>query len=244
VTGSRSNQAWEEAGGRATSPSSGRTSRRCWRSSSSRPMRSVTRASATTRCSRRSSPACASPSWRPFSTACGRSSSRSSGACSTVRPPTRRSSTGPTRTTASSSSRAACSATSASTSRRAAGQLHAPLLRRPRPHRRAPHHAGLRLARARLSLLDDARGGARALRAGPRHGAPPHVPGPRAVARPARVAEPVLGERRRPLAGLLAALPARRRAMFPGSSTTSGPRRWPAASTRSPRRRSASTPTR
>ena len=48
---SRSNEAWERARGRRTSPSGSPSSRPCWPSRSSRPRRSPTAATCTTRCS-------------------------------------------------------------------------------------------------------------------------------------------------------------------------------------------------
>ncbi len=127
----------------------------------------------------------------------------------------------------------------------APGHLDASVLRRPRPAGRADDDALLRLARAGRAAVVDARVRPRPLRAGHAGGVRPHRRGPRAVARPARVAVAVLGERRRPVAPVLVALPAGRAGVLPGASRAASA--WTtscAASTPSRRAPSASTPTR
>ena len=99
-----------------------------------------------------------------------------------------------------------CCRSSASTTTR--GGSTRPCTRSPRGdgHQRHPRHDALLPAQPRRPLRDDARVRPRPLRAPGRRGARAHAARARRVARPARVAEPDVGEPRRPLAAVLARL--------------------------------------
>ena len=90
---------------------------------------------------------------------------------------------------------------------------------------RHPHHDALLHRRARGPLRDDARVRARALRASGRPVARALAARARRLARAARVAEPHVGEPRRPVAAVLAPLlPARSRSSSPTRSPGTTPR--------------------
>src|SRR5581483_1902952 len=81
-----------------------------------------------------------------------------------------------------------------------------PPVRTPRQHAGHPDHDPLLRGQARRPVRDHARVRTRALRASSRSGARTDAAGVGGVARDARVAEPDVGEPRRPLAAVLAVL--------------------------------------
>ena len=104
--------------------------------------------------------------------------------------------------------------------------------------RRASHDA-LQRDRARLDLVDDARGRPRPLRARHRALPPAHAARELALARPERVAEPHLGEPRRPQPRLLVALVRAAAGHLPGAARRRRPRDLPRRRSTAPSRGSS-----
>ena len=193
---SRSNEAWERARRREGLRRSGSpSSRRCWRSRSSRPRRSPTAATCTTRCSTRTSPGMTVARARPAARGAARRprAVRPAGA----RPAearTPRSWPGRTTRAAGAADAAAAARLRLRLRRRPPGHLDAPVLRRPGPHdvRMTTRYYDSLEPGALLSSMHECghglyeQGMPRRVRA--------HAVGARAVARPARVAVAVLGE--------------------------------------------------